>query len=116
MTEVSIVADERGIIEKSISILKDSLNAARDLVLLGLFVLLLTDASKINDLLAKAGFTEGSILGFQWKRQIENSSKQAMDAGQSLAQLQTQLGDYKEKLDEIQKQSSNPAVKASISQ
>ena len=52
---------------------KNGLALLRDLMLFVLVVLLLLFPDKLNDILTRSGFDEGSIVGFKWKAKLIDS-------------------------------------------
>ncbi len=89
--------------------IKDLISIVRDGLLLILFILLIFFPTTLNDMLTKAGFTQGSVMGFTWEDKAMQS-KEVADSSQLLAQAaSTQLEAMQERLDSIsQKLASLP--------
>lgn len=89
--------------------IKDLISIFRDGLLLILFILLIFFPTTLNDMLTKAGFTQGSVMGFTWEDKAMQS-KEVADSSQLLAQAaSTQLEEMQNRLDSIsQKLASLP--------
>lgn len=105
---------ERSLLDRSISRGKDLVVLLRDSALLILAVLLLLFPSTFNDLLVRAGFEEGSIVGFKWKANLLQSDADLKNAQGTITDLKAQLDKTTKALGEIQSHTDNQAVKASI--
>ena len=81
--------------------IKDFISIFRDGLLLILFLLLIFFPSALNDMLSKAGFTQGSVMGFTWEDKAMQS-KEVADSSQLLAQAASaQLEEMQNRLDSI---------------
>jgi hypothetical protein len=71
-------------------LVRDTLAALREVVIVGLFLFLLTNPVKFGELMTKAGVTKVSYPGvLEWQPPL----KQTKDVGQSIAQVQGKLED-----------------------
>lgn len=94
---------------------KDLLALLRDGALVLLFLMLLVMPNVIGDRLSRAGFEEGSLMGFKWKKKAEDYSegviklKQALEAAnrQVIAQS-AQLRATSAQLDKLRANASSP--------
>ncbi|HEX3553242.1 MAG TPA: hypothetical protein VIA62_08435 [Thermoanaerobaculia bacterium] len=73
-----------------IATLKDLFALLRDLSLFAIGVLLLVFPTRLNSVLTDAGFEEGSIVGFKWKRKLVESDTELRKTLDSIADLQAQ--------------------------
>jgi len=94
--------------------LKDVTSTARDILLLGLFILLLTWPKFINDRLATAGFTKGSIAGFEWETQLKSSTEQTKAAGETVQRANENYSDLVARLNDLEHKVTDPAVKSEV--
>ena len=77
-----------------VTIAKDALAVLREgLLVIGFLVLLLLP-ERFNGLLERAGFTKGSLLGFEWQKVIKESTDQAKGAGDAISQVEARLKDF----------------------
>ena len=93
-----------------ISILKDGL-------LLVFFLLLLVFPDHLNSILVRAGFIDGSVMGFNWKQKAiesknvaDSSHKIALDAGIKMDQMQVRLDSISKNLVSIDATPNNQAA------
>ena len=93
---------------------KDLVAMLRDGMLLLLAVLLLVWPQTINTMLVKAGFEEGSFLGFKWKAQLEQTDNALVKANTTIADLREQNGKLNSALEEARTQITNPKFGAKI--
>ena len=94
-----------------VTIAKDALAVLREgLLVIGFLVLLLLP-ERFNGLLERAGFTKGSLLGFEWQKVIKESTDQAKGAGDAISQVEGRLKDFDDRLRALDRQSSDPRVK-----
>ena len=70
---------------------KDVLAVAREALIVALFLLLISWPAGFNSLLERAGFTKGSLMGFEWEKKIKASTEQAKGAGDAITQIQERL-------------------------
>jgi response regulator of citrate/malate metabolism len=61
--------------------------------------------------LTKAGFTSASILGFDWEKQLEESTKDTEQANLEVQKLNLELGAHAAEVEEVAKQVTEPAAK-----
>jgi len=87
------------------------LNVMRDGLLLILLLMLLLIPSSVNDVLTKAGFTSASILGFDWEKQLEESSKETEAAKLGVQRLNRELGVHVAQIEKVASTVSEPAAK-----
>jgi hypothetical protein len=73
-----------------VNAVKDVLGVAREALLVVLFLLLLLWPSGFNSILVNAGFTKGSVMGFEWEK-LKASTEQAKGAGDAITQIQDRL-------------------------
>lgn len=97
--------------------IKDFIALVKEGLLLILFLLLLFFPSYINNILIRAGFTEGSLMGLTWKqkaikiKEVADSSQQlAINASLQMEQLQERLDSISKKLLRLTATTDNPAV------
>lgn len=101
-------------LDRLISLGKDLVVLLRDLALLILAVLLLLFPSTFNDLLVRAGFEEGSIVGFKWKANLLQADEALKNAQGTIAGLKVQLDKTTKTLGEIQAQTNKASVRSSV--
>jgi hypothetical protein len=97
--------------------IKNLLSVVKDSILLVLFLLLLFFPGMLNSILERAGFTEGSIMGFTWKEKALQS-KEVADSSQQIAnqatlqveQMQVQLDNLSRKLSTLSTPANNSQV------
>jgi ElaB/YqjD/DUF883 family membrane-anchored ribosome-binding protein len=70
---------------------KGALGVAREALIVVMFLLLILWPSAFNSVLERAGFTKGSLLGFEWEKQLKASTEQAKGAGDAITQIQDRL-------------------------
>src|SRR5215470_6542878 len=70
---------------------KDTLTVVRETLFVALFLLLVLWPTTFNSILQRAGFTKGSLLGFEWEKKIQASTEDAKSAGGAIAQIQERL-------------------------
>lgn len=108
------MGSEKSALESFSSVFKDLVSALRDGVLLLVFMLLLFAPGMVKQRLVAAGFTEGSIAGFEWRAQIQNASEQTKAAGQTVVQASQNYDALIERLDALQSKVSDPALKTEV--
>lgn len=96
---------------------KDFLSLFKDGVLIAMFLLLIIFPSYFNTILERAGFTEGSMMGFSWKqkaietKEVADSSQQlAVDAGIRMEQMQQRMDSISKNLEKLAETNNDPAV------
>ena len=70
---------------------KDALGVAREALIVAMFLLLILWPTGFNGILERAGFTKGSLLGFEWEKQLKASTEQAKGAGDAITQIEDRL-------------------------
>jgi hypothetical protein len=75
---------------KRVALVKDLVALFRDLAVFMLALLLLVFPTKLNQILTNAGFEEGSIVGFKWKRGLVESNETLQAAEKTIATLSAQ--------------------------
>src|SRR5262245_3841722 len=93
---------------------KDCLAVAREALLVAAFLLLLLLPERFNDLLERAGFTKGSLLGFDWEKRIKVSAEQAKGAGDAISQVESRLKEFDDRLRALDTQTTDARVKSAI--
>ena len=94
--------------------LKDTLTVIRESILVILFLILLLFPSVINSVLTKAGFTKGSILGFDWEKQIQASKDSLTEANNKVEEVKNQLNAVIPQLESLQKNVTTDSAKANV--
>lgn len=105
---------EKGRLEIFGTVVRDVVSALRDSVLFILFLLLLFAPTTIKDRLVTAGFTKGSIGGFEWGAQIQSAAEETKAVGQTVDQATENYGKLIERLSELEKKVTDPTVKAEV--
>lgn len=93
---------------------KDLTALLRDFVLIIVFIALLLFPQTFNDIMIKAGFEEGSIVGMKWKKGITKSDLALKEAQATISAQAKQLDSTSKLLAEAQKQINNPELKKKI--
>ncbi len=102
----------QGIIEQ----LKGLVTFLREAVIVLVLILLLLFPRTINSILTKAGFTQASIAGFTWQRELEAAVQTTQDANQSVAKLEGELQNTSAQLEQLRTAADTPpAVRDRIS-
>ncbi|MDH5651781.1 MAG: cell division protein ZapB [Gammaproteobacteria bacterium] len=83
---------------KWVSFSKDLVALLRDLSVFVFAILLLAYPSKLNDILINAGFEEGSIVGFKWKRGVVELNQKLQIALDTIETLSVQNDKLSEEL------------------
>lgn len=89
-----------------------AVNLARDALLLFLLVMLIAFPAPLNAILVKAGFTKASIAGFEWEKQVNAAILQTENAQREVQALQTQLRDYKSRIEQIGRNAAEASVRS----
>lgn len=108
------MATEKGWLETFVAVLKDVVLALRDSVLFILFLLLLFAPTTIKDRLISAGFTKGSIGGFEWEAKIRSAAEETKAVGQTVGQATENYSKLIERLSELEKKVTDPVAKAAV--
>lgn len=82
--------------------IKNSIGILREAIIVIAFILVLVFPNTFNSILQRAGFTKGSLLGFDWKK----SSQETKVAAQEVADTNQQLKDLEHKLKSFEKTNS----------
>ncbi len=90
---------------------KDLVALLRDSALLLLAVLLIALPATFNDILQKAGFEEGSVVGFKWKTKLVESDAALKEAQATITNYKEQNEQLTKALAEAQKQSNSASLK-----
>jgi hypothetical protein len=80
---------------------KGALGVAREALIVVMFLLLLLWPSAFNGVLERAGFTKGSLMGFEWQKQLKDSTEQAKGAGDAITQIQARLQGLEKSLEGV---------------
>ncbi|MBE8726605.1 hypothetical protein [Flavobacterium hungaricum] len=97
-----------------VAIGKDLAALLRDFALLIIFLALLLFPETFNDIMIKAGFEEGSIIGMKWKKGIAKSDIALKEAQATIGIMQKQLDSVSKVLNEAKKTTNNPDLKKKI--
>ena len=108
------MATEKAKLETFVAVMKDVVSALRDSVLLFLFLLLLFAPTTINDRLVSAGFTKGSIGGFEWAAQMKSAAEETKTIGQTVGQATENYSKLIDRLSELEKKVTDPTLKAEV--
>jgi hypothetical protein len=93
---------------------KDAVGLLRDLALFMLALLLLVFPGTFNGVLTKAGFEEGSLVGFKWKSKLVESDAALKEARTTITDLKAQLDKTSQALAEAQGRFNDPAFKDTL--
>src|SRR5262245_51845067 len=70
---------------------KEGLAIAREALIVAVFLLLVLWPTAINGILERAGFTKGSLMGFEWEKKVKASTELAKGAGDAITRIEEQL-------------------------
>jgi hypothetical protein len=101
-------------ISSAIGIWKDVVSSSRDSALLLLVLLLLAFPTSFNSILVKAGFEEGSFVGFKWKSKLVDSDAALKEARTTIADLQQKNNEMAKALAEANANVNDPSLKERI--
>jgi hypothetical protein len=93
---------------------KDLAALLRDFVLLIVFLALVLCPETVNDIIIRAGFEEGSIIGMKWKKGITKSDIALKEAQGSIGVMRKQLDSVSKVLNEAKKLTDNIDLKKKI--
>jgi hypothetical protein len=93
---------------------KDAVALLRDSALFVLALLLLVFPGTFNSVLTKAGFEEGSLVGFKWKSKLVESDTALKEARTTITDLKAQLDKTSQALTEAQAGLNNPSLKETV--
>jgi hypothetical protein len=94
---------------------KDAVGFLRDGSLFFLLILLLVFPGTFNDVLVRAGFEEGSLAGFKWKKQVVQSDQALVDANATISDLRQQLEKTSAALSDAQGHVHDQELQATLS-
>jgi predicted nuclease with TOPRIM domain len=101
-------------IAKGISLGKDLVALFRDAALLMLAVLLIALPETLNSMLVRAGFEEGSVVGFKWKSKLVNSDASLKEANATISVLQKKNQELSMALSEATAKANSPELKTRL--
>lgn len=90
-TDKNILNEKIDLSKNIVSILKDTFALLRDLSLFIFLALLILFPDRFNTILSSAGIVEGDFLGIKWKRQLDKSDSQLIEASQKIEKLSENL-------------------------
>lgn len=93
---------------------KDLVALLRDSALFILALLLLVFPASFNTLLTKAGFEEGSLVGFKWKSKLVESDAALKEARATITDLKGQLDKTSQALADAQTKLNDPDLKEKL--
>ena len=82
--------------------IKDILSIVQQSIFIILFILLFACPSKINSVLTNAGFTKGSVMGFDWATQIQQSRDSLQLTNNQVTEVQKQLKNIVPQMKQLQ--------------
>lgn len=95
---------------------KDLIAFLRDFLLIIVFIALLLFPQAFNDILVRAGFEEGSIVGMKWKKGFTTSDIALKEAERTITVQLKQIDSMTNLLAEAKKQINNPELKKKITE
>lgn len=93
---------------------KDLVSLLRDLAVLVLAILLIAFPATLNSVLVKAGFEEGSFVGFKWKANLADSDKALKQAQATISELQLKNDELVKTLSAMNAKTNKPPSKELI--
>src|SRR5437588_823927 len=93
---------------------KDLVALLRDCGLFVLVLLLLVFPMTFNSVLTRAGFEEGSLVGFKWKSKLVESDQALKEARATITDLKTQLSKTSQALADAQAKLNDPSLKETL--
>lgn len=93
---------------------KDAVALLRDLALFVLALLLLIFPGTFNGVLTKAGFEEGSLVGFKWKSKLVESDAALKEARTTITDLKAQLDKTSQALTEAEAKLNDGSLKETL--
>lgn len=97
-----------------VAVSKDLVSVLRDSALLLLALLLIAFPTTLNSVLVKAGFVEGSFVGFKWKSNLVDSDAALKEARATITDLQKRNDEMTNVLARANSRLSDPSLKADI--
>jgi hypothetical protein len=108
------MANAAGERQSPLNMWKDLVTLLRDGLLLLIGVLLVLWPSQFSELLVRAGFEEGSVVGFKWKGKLVDTDQALKEANATITDLRTQNEKLAKELSTAQPKSDDPAAKERI--
>lgn len=93
---------------------KDAVSVARELVLLLLVALLLLWPNAIKVRLMNAGFTKLDAMGLHWEKQVEEAAAQTGEARQRVKTIEQRIDSVRNGLQAISSTSTDPVVRKEV--
>ena len=110
------MANSAGGRDLQLNMWKDAVALLRDLLLLVIGVLLVIWPAQFNSVLVRAGFEEGSVVGFKWRAKLEESDQALKDATAAITDLKQQNEKLTKALADAQAGIVDPAAKARLAE
>lgn len=107
--------ENRSSISSLVAVWKDLIALLRDAGLFAIAVLLLFFPTTLNTVLVKAGFEEGSLVGFKWKAKLVESDTALKEAQATITDLRAQIDKMSKTLTDAQAKLDDPSLKDQIS-
>lgn len=101
-------------VDKIVSVFKDLVSTLRDGLLFILFLFLLFAPATIKDRLVAAGFTKGSVAGFEWEAQLKASTEQTKTVGEAVSKADGNYQSLIDRVAELETKVQDPSIKASL--
>ncbi|MDD2725387.1 MAG: hypothetical protein PHH59_15380 [Methylovulum sp.] len=101
-------------LETGISISKEISSLFKELILLSLFIMLLIWPENFNSLLTRAGFEEGSVVGFKWKKQLDNTNNDLNGAKQIIEDLKLRINAANDVLKKVHASTNDAELKKEL--
>jgi len=108
--------EEKNAVERAADLGERTFRLLRDAALGAIIVLLIAFPRLLNNRLSEAGFTKISPEGITWEKQVKTANEQTKAAAMTVANANQTLDDAHETLTQIEKQTSDPKVKAAVTQ
>lgn len=100
--------------QKTISSAKDMMALLRDLLLFIIALLLLFFPGVFNNILIRAGFEEGEIVGLKWKKSYAQNDQALKEARVVINDLRDQLTITNKSLDSLKAQMTDPKLLSTV--
>ena len=101
---------EQSWLTASVSLGKDLVSLLRDGAIFILALLLIVFPIQFNSILVKAGFEEGSLVGFKWKSKLVESDKALKDAQATISNLQAKNDELVKALEDTNAKLKDPTL------
>ncbi len=95
-------------------VVRNLVSALRDSVLFLLFLLLLLTPDTLRNRLENAGFTKGSIAGFEWQTTLESTAAQTKTIGQTVEQANEDYQTLIARLHALETQIQDPGLRDTV--